>query len=183
VSNEHMTVMLGAKHPLWDKLRVKAEGMQSVLTESGFILLLIFDPLSEIEARQMQEGQYRFGIVKIRGGFSWLIHTPVGYFDQPYSAGLEHPDVKLDEGNELLDNRKVRLALSVHTLDAGGIARALRFMTVSPEFSRLLERYHREGLREWAGREAWDAEIRRFYARYQTPQAAMKDAITCRGGE
>jgi hypothetical protein len=178
-----VAVMLGKPHPLWDGLRVKRESMQSVLTESGFLLLLIFDPLSEAEAASMRKAQYRFGVIKIRGGFSWLLDTPLGQFDQPYTPGLASPDRRELDEEDLLDNRLLRMALSVHTLDARGIVRALRFMTVSPQFSRTLARYHREGLREWTGAAAWNEEIKRFYARYPTPGAAMRDAVMSKGGD
>jgi hypothetical protein len=183
-SDKPMTVMLHTKHPLWDNLRVKHEGMQTVLTKSGFIVLLVFDPLSDSEAKQLQEATYRFGVLKMTGGFCFLVNTPIGEFDGPYAPGLAHPDLrKIPDEEALWDNRKVRLALTIHTLDGAGVVRALRFTTVSPEFSRTVANWHRSGLREWAGPEAWDAEIKRFYARYPTPGAAMKDAITCKGGD
>jgi hypothetical protein len=184
--HEMMELRLDAVHPLWAgmKDKSKGEGMKVLLTPSGFMLMLVLDPLSADEAEALRAGAFRFGVLKMKGGFCWLLGTPIATFDGPYSAGLAQPELRQVPGTaDLATNPALRLAVTVCALDGQGVIRALRFTTVSPQFTRSLVRWHDEGLRDWTGETAWDQEIARFQARYPKPQDAMRHAITCKGGD
>lgn len=182
--SDYIQVAVGREHPLWANLKMKGDGMKSVLTESGFMLMLVFDPLSAAEAEAMQTRDYRFGVVKMDGGYAWLLDTPVGALDGPFAPMLNSPDQRhIPDAERFATEPLLRLAVSVTTMDGQGIVQAMRFMTVSPAFSRQLALWHEQGLRDWRGPEAWDQTIQRFYARYARPQDAMRVAITCKGGD
>lgn len=182
---EPVELRLGAPHPYWHNAKMHSDGLKILLNASGFHLMFVLDPLSTMEATAMQKEGYRFGLVKMTGGYCFIVDTPVACFDGTFAPMLNHPDARaLPDAERLMVEPSLRLALSIAVMDGRGIIRALRFTTVSPQFSRRLALWHEQGLRDWQGPAAWDAEIARLQRRYARPQDALRDAsVICKGGD
>jgi hypothetical protein len=97
--------------------------------------------------------------------FSWHLLAR----SRPEEALLPEP---VREGEETRDTLQVVLVDA-----ASGIVKALRLLTFSPSFTVALRlAVAREAERPWPGDAAYDARIRRLYARYPTSAAMLRDA-------
>jgi hypothetical protein len=181
--NDHMLIAVGERHPLAAIIALN-DGMRAAYHPSGINLIIVMDPLSEADVKSFREDGMKFGLIRLRGGYAWLLRTGIATLDAPYSplieaAGQRHLPWRTDDTTP-----ESRAAVHLHLIDGKGIARALKMVTVSPQFTRMLERLHFEAQETAIDPALWNAEIAKFSQRFPTPNAALKAAVVvCKGGD
>ena len=186
--DEEILIEVGEPHP-WagslDKTYLGlTEGMKVVCDDSGVKILLVLSGDPERDARLLKSNPLRFGLLRMRGGYCWVMNCGVGCFEAPYSPCIVPggpSDLPWIDACPTPDSRAL---LSIHVIDRKGILRLLNAVTVSPAFTVKLESLHAEAVA--LGRistSSWDAEIARHEACYPTPNAALRQAlVTSKGG-
>lgn len=176
---------LGQKHPLWAKLPSHDEGMTALYDRGKVTLFLILHDWSETDTSAFRGSGLKFGLLPMRGGYTWLLWTGMCVFDMPYTPWLEAPENREPPWSQGGLGAETRLLIDIHALDRTGAVRGLKATTVSPHFTRALAQAHRRAIAE--GQDAaktWDAEVQRYNARYRTPNDALKHAVaTSKGGD
>jgi hypothetical protein len=159
--------------------------MLGVYAESGINLMLTFNPCTSSDIRSFQTDGLKFGLIRLGSEYCWLVRTGFAVFDAPYSPAIETPDRQALPWHQAERGPEGRAAIHLHVIDARGITRALKLVTVSPAFTGKFETVHAKTLAKGARTRAeWDREIADFNHRYATPKAAFKQVpVTSRGGE
>jgi hypothetical protein len=147
-------------------------------------LLLCLRGLTAREVEAVRSGEAEFGLV-LGEDVLFLLYRfgeAIRWSDAPYTwhlvpAGEREPPARRRSGES-------RALLTVVLVDADrNLVRALRALTLSPEFTRTLHAaIRRQAARVWTA-EAYDAELRRAYARWPTSEAMLPAAtVRCIGG-
>jgi hypothetical protein len=155
--------------------------MQAVYGRAGVSLVVISDPCSTKDVWAFQKDGLRFGLLRMASGYCWLLRTGFASFDAPYCPNLLGVAPAPWVGVEIPPNS--RLNLNMHLIDGKGIARALKLITVSTEFTQKLVAIHDAMPPMIVPLAKWDAEINELHQRYPDPNNAFKDAaVSCKGG-
>lgn len=152
-------------------------------------LRLFFRRPSAAEVDAVRQGPAEFGLV----AEPWVPGCEVlvllyrfggdaGWSDAPYSWHLVPPDQRTRPEPEA--TAETRALLHVLLVDADtGLVQALRVLTLSPDFTRLLHAAIRaQALRPWRVTR-YDARLAALYQRYPTSEALLERAdARCVGG-
>lgn len=147
-------------------------------------LVLCLAELTETEVTAVREGEAEFALL-VSGDVIFLFYRfggAIDWSDAPYSWHLVPPGQRelplpptSDEG---------RAPLLAVLVDADrNLVRALRALTLSPEFTRALhEAIRAQAARPWSA-DRYDAELRRAYDRWPTSEAMLRAAtVRTKGG-
>ena len=180
-----ITLAVGRPHPLWAKLPSRDEGMTALYDEGGVTLILILHEWSDADTLAFRSKGLKFGLLPMRGGYTWLLWTGLCVFDMPYTPWLEAPEHREPAWSQGGLGAETRLFIKIHAIDQTGTVRVLKAATASPHFTRVLAQAHRRAIAE--GQDAvatWHSEIQHYNARYKSPNEALKHAVvTSKGGD
>jgi hypothetical protein len=141
-------------------------------------LLLCLSQLNNSDVDAVREGEAEFALVVSRGVIFFLYHfgAAIPWSDAPYSWHLV-PEAQR-ELPEMPATAETRALLSVVLVDADlNIVRALRTVTLSPEFTRMLHAVIRaQAARPWSA-PAYDNALSAAYTRWKTSEAMLAAAI------
>lgn len=88
-SDEEVLIGVGEPHPWASSLERThlglTEGIKVVCDDGGVKILLILGGDLERDARLLKSNPLRFGLLRIRGGYCWVMNCGVGCFKAPYS--------------------------------------------------------------------------------------------------
>ena len=185
---ERALIAVGGPHPWAGSLARGTvgltEGMKLVYNDGGINILLVLSGDPEKDGRLLVDNPLKLGLLRMRGGYCWVLNCGVGCFEGPYSPCIGNDGQRILPWLADAVTPNTRAFLLIHVIDKKGIVRRLNAVSVSPEFTRKLESLHADAVR--CGQisiAAWDAEIARHEARYPTPSAAMRQAlVTSKGG-
>ncbi len=141
-------------------------------------LLLCFSELTEDDTTAVRAGDAEFGLL-IYGMVIFLLyrfHAVIDWCDAPYSWHLLPADER--QLPETLMTAETRALLSVVLVDADhNIVRALRAVTLSPEFSQALHTAITEQAEERWDRKEFDAHLHSAYQFFSTTEQMLSRAI------
>lgn len=150
--------------------------------QGGHELVLFFRSPTSREIRAVRQGAAEFALYHHEDLVVLLYRfgppgEGVPWSDAPYTWHLVPPEQRTlpPAGDEL--GPEARALLSVILVDAGtGIVRALRQVSLSPEFTRALHDAIREqAARTWS-EPVYDAQVDMLYGRYPTTEALLAAA-------
>ncbi len=175
---------VGGLHPYRDALPSRS-GMVAQYMPGGIVLHVLLDNCTDADVCAWRAGGRKFGLLPLRGGYVWLLTDAVAVFDAPYCPGIEPPENQALPWEASERGLEARAGITLILADERRVVRALKLVTVSPDFTRRLEAMHARTLASApASRMAWDAEMERYFRAYPRPQAAFRHATaTCRGGD
>ena len=132
----YTTLAVGCPHPLWAKLSSHGEGMTARCDGVGVTLFLILHDWSDADTLTFRSKGLKFGLLPIRGGYTWLLSTGLCVFDVPYTPWLEVPENREPAWSQGGLAAETRLFIDIHAMDQTGTVRGLKAATVSPHFTR-----------------------------------------------
>ena len=144
--------------------------------QDGAVLILFFDRLTLQEIEWIKTGRFEIGFYeKDEIIFMLSRFGSMNYIDAPYSVHLSKP-FTFDELREGMG-----FSLSIFLVDASnGILKAMRYVGLSTDFSRRLQKaIERQKTAEF-DRNAYDAKLRQIYANYSTDDLVQKADAWCR---
>ena len=174
---------VGKRHPSLP--RPVPEGGFFNWTAGGAELLLSFRGASAQEVEAVRQGECEFALATAPPAV-WLLYRfgdALPWSDAPYTVHLlpeaQRPDALFFTGPEQ------RLLLQVILVDAASAkALALRYVTLSPEFTRALAAaVQAQSVAKWEGRDAYDRQLQAAYSRYaQTADLLAAATVRTKGG-
>lgn len=157
-------------------------------TQSGHELRLFFSSPSPGEVRAVRKERCDFSLV-VEGSAIILQYR---FGDRP-TKGIPWSDASFSihlvpeqyrRVPEVDSNPEARAALQVLLIDADtGILKALRFVTLSPDFTRALEgAIQAQALQPWPGRVSYERALQTLFARSSTQDLLRRAVARTRGG-
>jgi hypothetical protein len=154
------------------------------LYDNGLELRLFFARPSAREVEDVRAGPCEFAL-RALGDVVFLLYrfgASVAWSDSPFSWWLV-PEARRALPSAV-DTGETRAVLQVILADAAsGIVRALRAVSLSPEFTRaLLGAVRVQASTPWCGREDYDRQLAEAYRRYPTSDALLAAATARTAG-
>jgi hypothetical protein len=177
-----ISIEVGLPHPFWSFLPHE-EGMRAIYQPSGINLIITLNSCSASDIRSFKDDGLKFGLLRMSGGYCWLLRTGFATLDAPYSPCLEAPEIQAGPWFDQPHTPNTRVAIHLHVIDRKGIARVRKMVSVSPDFTRKLEAIHASSLRADLTPGQWEREVNAYFRRYPDPRKAFQlAAVTSKGG-
>jgi hypothetical protein len=169
----------GLYHP--DKTRWE-ERAQFNMRQGHPELLMFFDRPSFDEMLAVKKSPAEFGLARIGGVvfFFYRFGNEIPWSDQAFSIHLVEKDER--EVPEL-GGDNIRLGITVMLVDARtGLIKAIRFMTLSPEYSQELVKLCREDLQRYFDEDNYRGRVGEVYKKCPTTDDLLKECFVFTAG-
>ncbi len=161
-------------HP--DKSRWQ-QGVQFNLRGGQAELLLFFESPGFHETLAIKKGECEFGVVAIDGVIFFLYRfgSEIPWSDQPFSIHLVPETERIIP---VLPNDETRLLMQIMLVDAKtGILKAMRAVTLAPEFSAELLKLVGEQSKKTFDQSDYDGQIAEIYRKYPETKNLVKECF------
>jgi hypothetical protein len=155
------------------------EGSQYNVREGLHELLLPLNDLSQEEITGVRTGDSEFALA-VHGDIISLLFRfgqAIPWSDAPFSWHLVPQDQRTLPAPEM--SLETKAIVNIALIESStGILKALRAVTLSTEFTRLLHHViYEQANNPWPGGEAYDRQLANVYKRYPTSEALLETAI------
>jgi hypothetical protein len=153
------------------------EAVQFNIRDGQCELLMFFKNPSIYDVMAVKKAVCEFGVLKIENVifFLYKFGTQIDWSDQPFSIHLvPENERELPE----LTSENSRLTLQIILTDAGtGKIKALRMVSLSPEFSTALLNLTKEQINEPFDSQTYDRTVDRIYTTYPATTDLLKECF------
>lgn len=169
------------------------EGCRVCWSKHGFEILACFSAPTEKEISGFQSGYMEFRL-HFLNNISWLsfnvsdssLNLVLPWQEMPINLSIVAEDSRpqLNEFNRMLENPNSRLTVTPLLIDHNTrIIQAMRFCTVSPEFSKALVSQQLICLETPISRQEYATTVQQTCARFCVGQIAEGSTVICKSGD